>query len=276
PSLISPWMSNGSLPEYITGKDGEERITLMIGVGEGLNHLHSYGIVHGDLKGENVLVSSDGTPCLTDFGLSKILDEHGFTTTAPISGSIRWMAPELLKNEKTTVESDIWAFGMTLLEIVGGRLPYYNRNDPSVIGDLFQSVKPVRPPIGEVSALTNPVWSICELCWDIQPEKRSSITTAISSLRRCLMSAKAIDKEDVSPEISDAGAQQPALGLEPCSGRHTWQKNGPEYRCDRCGLKLRTPNRSPRNPRSVGTLDAWRVMDSWKLNFGLEQDCELS
>ncbi|KIJ26364.1 hypothetical protein M422DRAFT_132475, partial [Sphaerobolus stellatus SS14] len=102
PSLVSPWMSNDSLSDYIAEKDGEH---------EGLNHLHSYGIVHGDLKGENVLVSSDGTPCLADFGLSKSSNEHGFTTTTPISGSIHWMAPELLRNEKTTVESGIWVFG---------------------------------------------------------------------------------------------------------------------------------------------------------------------
>ncbi|KIJ26365.1 hypothetical protein M422DRAFT_55565 [Sphaerobolus stellatus SS14] len=104
-------------------------------------------------------------------------------------------------------------------EIVGERLPYHNQSDPSVIGDLYQNVKPVRPPTSEVSALTDPVWSICELCWDIQSEKRSSIPTTISSLR-CLLLAKAIDKEDVFSKTSNAGAQQPALGLQPCSGSH--------------------------------------------------------
>jgi len=96
----------------------------MIGVGKGLDYLHAHGIIHGDLNGGNVLVSKDGTSCLADFGLSRILNEHGFTTTAQTQGTARWMAPELFRNEKTTIESDIWAFGMTMLEIFRGQRPY--------------------------------------------------------------------------------------------------------------------------------------------------------
>jgi serine/threonine protein kinase len=64
----------------------------------------------------NVLVSNAGDPCLTDFGLARILnDTRGMTTSSEVAGSLRWMSSELIRDEMPRESSDVWAYGMTVL-----------------------------------------------------------------------------------------------------------------------------------------------------------------
>jgi serine/threonine protein kinase len=87
-------------------------------VTSGLAHIHSRGIVHGDLKGCNVLLNSNLEPAVSDFGLSKILDEGRTATSSQGLGSSRWMSPELLGTDETkTFASDVYALGMTITEV---------------------------------------------------------------------------------------------------------------------------------------------------------------
>ncbi|KZV81568.1 kinase-like protein, partial [Exidia glandulosa HHB12029] len=78
-------------------------------------------IVHGDLKGANILVADDGTARLCDFGFAKVLAEvsSSLTSQSTLKGTLRWMAPELIDEEdaRHTVWSDIWAFGCVLYEV---------------------------------------------------------------------------------------------------------------------------------------------------------------
>jgi len=90
-------------------------------VARGLEYLHILEppIVHGDLKGANVLIDDQGLPKLGDFGLAKALegDPTGLTTSTAFQGSIRWLATELLFDKPRSKESDIWAFGYLALEV---------------------------------------------------------------------------------------------------------------------------------------------------------------
>ncbi len=106
------------------------------GIASGLAYLHSRGVIHADLKSvskfvsvflfhfnslsekQNVLISSDGTPLLADFGLSLTMSDSQAMTTTSARGSLRWMAPELFRSDsggkpsKQNKTSDVWAFGM--------------------------------------------------------------------------------------------------------------------------------------------------------------------
>ena len=91
----------------------------MTEIAEGVDYLHGQDIIHGDLKGANIVISCQGgrvRPLLCDFGLSKIVGLKGFTTVA--RGTVPWMAPELLGSKEApcllTWSSDIWAWGMTV------------------------------------------------------------------------------------------------------------------------------------------------------------------
>ncbi|CAE6438097.1 unnamed protein product [Rhizoctonia solani] len=117
--MVSPWMSEGTMPRYLKAKPEANRHNLCIRMCEGLSYLHDNGIVHGDLKGANVLISGDGTPVLTDFGNSTLKDQTlKFTQAAGEDAlTVRWSAPEFIKDSgvsQRTKASDIYALGMTI------------------------------------------------------------------------------------------------------------------------------------------------------------------
>ncbi|KAF8508158.1 kinase-like domain-containing protein, partial [Gautieria morchelliformis] len=176
PSLVAPWMSNGTLNTYLKSRPETVRLKLL-DVAEGLLYLHAQNpaIIHGDLRGNNVLVLDSGRPCLSDFGLSKVLMLKGMSTTADVTGSVRWMSPELLNGdiEIVNTKSDVWAYGMTVLEIVSGHVPYNEvTNDAAVICRITQGHIPSRP---RDPGIADDVWGICQKCWHNEPELRPSM-----------------------------------------------------------------------------------------------------
>ncbi|CAE6414607.1 unnamed protein product [Rhizoctonia solani] len=139
--MVAPWMESGSLPRYLKKAFGADRCKLCTQICEGVAYLHEIGIVHGDLKGENVLISADGVAVISDFGGS-LLRNRSLNIIPLEKGSCltyRWAAPELLlqgemdeidesssttgtrvsqnsaKCPLNTRESDIYALGMTIL-----------------------------------------------------------------------------------------------------------------------------------------------------------------
>ncbi|KAF8502429.1 kinase-like domain-containing protein [Hysterangium stoloniferum] len=182
PALISPWMSQGTVSNYIANHPNANRLPLIRGIINGLVFLHdrSPAIIHGDIRAGNVLVSDEGIPCLTDFGLSRILDDSGMrvvTTSMNVAGSLRWTAPELLSATETRPhvdeKSDIWAFGMTVLEILTGDQPYADtKRDPVVFSIIVNGIIPSRP---DVPGMTDGIWSVCNLCWRKDLEMRPAM-----------------------------------------------------------------------------------------------------
>ncbi|KAF8517253.1 kinase-like domain-containing protein, partial [Hysterangium stoloniferum] len=176
PALISPWMSHGTLLSYIVSNPEINRIPLITGISGALVFLHGHHplIVHGDIRAGNILVSGEGVPCLIDFGLSRFVDDMiRLTTSSNVGGSLRWMAPELLHNGKPNRQSDVWAFGMTILEILTGKLPYYQiKNDPVVIMKITRGKIPPRPELSAAPFLSDHIWDLCEQCWRLDPHER--------------------------------------------------------------------------------------------------------
>ena len=94
-------------------------------VAAGVSYLHQKAIVHGDLKGVNILVTGSGKACLADFGLSNHVDAEMLTWTSESSantgGTVRWQAPELFdpekENSKPTKETDVYAFSCVCYEV---------------------------------------------------------------------------------------------------------------------------------------------------------------
>ncbi|KIJ50956.1 hypothetical protein M422DRAFT_158761, partial [Sphaerobolus stellatus SS14] len=118
PALISPWYENGTADEYLRTKSVEDRMVTISEVASGIEYLHEQGIIHGDLKAANILIDSFCRAKIIDFGLSRIIDHYGFTTSS-FSCSLRWCAPELLRPPAVliNVNTDIYAFGSTACQV---------------------------------------------------------------------------------------------------------------------------------------------------------------
>ncbi|KAF8517273.1 kinase-like protein, partial [Hysterangium stoloniferum] len=142
-------------------------------------HGHTPLIVHGDIRASNILVSDEGVPCLTDFGLSRLVGDitmTGLTTSSNVGGSLHWMAPELLRNVTPNNKSDVWAFGMTILEMVTGKPPYFETtNDPAVILNITGGTIPSRPELSAALFLSDHLWDLCRQCWRLDPQERPLI-----------------------------------------------------------------------------------------------------
>ncbi|QRV83777.1 kinase domain protein [Ceratobasidium sp. AG-Ba] len=117
-AIVCPWMEYGHLRNYLSRRPEANRSQLSTQICEGLVYLHEHGIVHGDLKGDNVLVSNHGVPVLTDFGNATLKDRTLMFsgTTGNNAMTIRWAAPELLRGETGhTTKADVYGLGMTIL-----------------------------------------------------------------------------------------------------------------------------------------------------------------
>ena len=124
-AIASEYVAGGSLADWLARNGGkaqsvEEAIKLVTGVLAGLEHLHSNGLIHRDLKPGNILLQAS-LPRLTDFGLTRVLKPGGHTST--VVGTPAYMAPEAFQG-RYSAASDIWAVGILLHELLVGELPY--------------------------------------------------------------------------------------------------------------------------------------------------------
>ncbi|KAF8317036.1 uncharacterized protein EI90DRAFT_3170803 [Cantharellus anzutake] len=130
-SLVSQWADGGNVTEFLRQNPDADRLGIVRGVCRGLAHLHSCGVVHGDIKPENVVVSSSTQtgpkPKLCDFRLSSVVDDFTTRAKAPSTmGTIRYTSPELMDGTVTGRDenSDVWAFGCTAAQILTSQVPY--------------------------------------------------------------------------------------------------------------------------------------------------------
>ncbi|KAG5232815.1 G-type lectin S-receptor serine/threonine-protein kinase [Salix suchowensis] len=124
--LVYELMSNGSLANLLFGKGSERpnwvlRAEMVLEIARGLLYLHDEcetRIIHCDIKPENVLVDNNFTAKLADFGLSKLLNKDQTRTDTNIRGTMGYLAPEWIRNERVTSKVDVYSFGVMLLEII--------------------------------------------------------------------------------------------------------------------------------------------------------------
>ena len=136
PTLIMEWMALGSLGELLHNESmvltGETLLPMLQDIAQGLRFLHSANpkIVHGDIKSNNILVDARFHAKVSDFGLSS----KGGVKSTEAAGTPFWMAPELLRKETgNTTASDVYAFGITISEILSRRDPFHGEKHLEVL-----------------------------------------------------------------------------------------------------------------------------------------------
>jgi len=198
PSLVSEWVVNGSLREYMPEMNKADSLKMMLGIARGLAYIHNMNAIHSDVKSDNILVSSDRQALLTDFGISRMDALSAGYTTASIRGSVRWQAYEFfdLKNDGSlspshTFKTDVWAFGMTVYELLTHQLPYYHIHDNTqVILHISRGRLPKEPSFSSNpndAKIERYMWSLCGRSWEKDPNLRptmKSLENDIQSARR--------------------------------------------------------------------------------------------
>lgn len=106
----------------------DEAVNIMKQLVSATANAHKMGIIHRDIKSQNVLVKDDGTVKLSDFGIAYTSDAAGLTQTKTVMGSVHYLAPELAKGQLCTPQSDIYSLGIVFYELLTGDVPYHGDN----------------------------------------------------------------------------------------------------------------------------------------------------
>ena len=109
-----------------------EAIAIAVQVLDGLEYAHAHGLVHRDIKPQNILVTREGVAKLADFGIAKAMDNSSATQTAVILGSAHYFSPEQAQGERVSPQSDIYSVGVVLYEMCTGSVPFDGSNLLSV------------------------------------------------------------------------------------------------------------------------------------------------
>jgi len=97
-----------------------------------LDYAHRKGLIHRDVKPQNVLLGDDGRPRLTDFGIAEALASSGLTRTGAVMGSVHYIAPEVVRGRKAVPQSDVYSLGTVLYEMATGRVPFEGETDLAI------------------------------------------------------------------------------------------------------------------------------------------------
>jgi serine/threonine protein kinase len=173
PRLVSVFYERRTLKDNLVHiQSDHQRLKLLRQFFSGLAYLHRHNVIHGDLKPTNVLLDDSFNAVLTDFGLSRVLEASGFTTTnIRAVGTFRYMARELMDPTYPsttaplpTVQSDIWSAGMTGLEILSGNVPYADKRGD---GELIYCICQQRgiPNRALYPRVRSGTWSMLASCW---------------------------------------------------------------------------------------------------------------
>ncbi|KXN85808.1 hypothetical protein AN958_10815 [Leucoagaricus sp. SymC.cos] len=219
PCLVSPFMKNGNLKTHAARLPQKSRLPLISDVVSGLQYLHDLGVVHGDLKGENILISDEGRGLITDFGTSHI-NTASAATGSLSSTTLRFSAPEtVLGNKKPTKEFDIWSLGCVFYAILSRKPPFYQyKMEVQIIAALTRKEVPKRPGLSDdddaekdefdwdddikqdYDAIDDQAWSLIVKCCAPEPEDRPDI----ARVRELVVDLKIRDDRPVSKNVPGA------------------------------------------------------------------------
>ncbi len=190
--LVTEFVDGGTLKAWARERKRtwREIVELLTGVADGLAVAHAAGILHRDIKPDNILVSKSGYAKLADFGLAKLAEgtdndltltlTEGRTRPGVVIGTIPYMSPEQAAGKPVDSRSDIFSFGVVLYELLGGRRPFVGKTDLQVLQAILHAAP---EPLGEEVPL--PLRMAVEKALEKDPEARhQSMRDLVVDLKR--------------------------------------------------------------------------------------------
>ena len=184
--IVMEYVDGITLKEYLKQRGGaltwKETVHFATQVLSALQHAHSKGIIHRDVKPQNIMLLADGSIKMMDFGIARFSRAQSQTVSDKAIGSVHYISPEQAKGERTDARTDIYSVGVMLYEMLSGRLPF--DGDGAVSIAIMQiSEKP--KPLAEIAPKPRPVCArLPKRQWKKTP------TSAIRVPRKCWMPSR--------------------------------------------------------------------------------------
>ncbi|XP_016423671.1 ephrin type-B receptor 4-like [Sinocyclocheilus rhinocerous] len=204
--ILTEFMENGALDSFLRLNDGQftpiQLVGMLRGIASGMKYLSEMSYVHRDLAARNILVNSNLVCKVSDFGLSRFLQENSSdpTYTSSLGGKIpiRWTAPEAIAFRKFTSASDVWSYGIVMWEVMSfGERPYWDMSNQDVINAIEQDYRLPPPP-----DCPTHLHQLMLDCWQKERTARprfSNIVSALDKLIRNPASLKITAQEGAGP-----------------------------------------------------------------------------
>ena len=191
--MVMEYINGISLEDLIKAKGQlsvHQSKTIFTQIIQGLSHAHEQGIVHRDIKSSNVMINERGITKLMDFGIAVSSGNERYTKTGNILGTLEYISPEIIKGEQPSVQSDIYALGILLYEMVSGRTPFQGTNEYAMINAHINQ----KPP--ELShEIPSSLKKVIKKCLAKSIEKR------YKNLNEVLSALKEVQDEDAQPAV---------------------------------------------------------------------------
>ncbi|XP_051894994.1 ephrin type-A receptor 8 isoform X2 [Pristis pectinata] len=192
--IVTDYMENGSLDSFLRRHDGQftviQLVGMLRGIAAGMKYLSDLGYIHRDLAARNILVNSNLVCKVSDFGLSRILEDDpdaAYTTTVVFHTEggkipIRWTAPEAITYRKFSSASDVWSYGVVMWEVTSyGERPYWNMTNRDVIKSVEEGYR-LPAPMGCPAALHQLMLD----CWQKDRNERPKFIQIVSVLDKLI------------------------------------------------------------------------------------------
>ena len=212
PYIVMEYLPSGTLKSKLRGKPmpWQEAARLLIPIGRALDFAHRQGMIHRDVKPSNILITADGEPMLTDFGIAKMLDLEetmDLTGTNAAVGTPEYMAPEQATSKSVDARADIYALGVVFYEMVTGRKPYTADTPMAVI--IKQASEPLPRPRTFVPDLPQTVENVLLKALAKKPEDRyQNMAEMVVALENLLTGAV---RKGITGNLPRQGGKAPVL-----------------------------------------------------------------
>uniref|UniRef100_A0A674P8X5 Ephrin type-B receptor 3 n=1 Tax=Takifugu rubripes TaxID=31033 RepID=A0A674P8X5_TAKRU len=211
--IVTEFMENGALDSFLRLNDGQftviQLVGMLRGIAAGMKYLSDMNYVHRDLAARNILVNSNLVCKVSDFGLSRFLEDDPSdpTYTSTLGGKIpiRWTAPEAIAYRKFTSASDVWSYGIVMWEVMSyGERPYWDMSNQDVINAVEQDYR-LPPPMDCPTALHQLMLD----CWVKERNLRPKFTQIVATLDKLIRNAASL--KVVTNSTQSTGVSQPLL-----------------------------------------------------------------
>ncbi len=181
--IAMEFVDGGILRNRIPFTKTDEAIIIAIQIGEALAEAHSKGIVHRDIKADNVMLTAKAQVKVMDFGLAKLKGSLKLTRSSSTVGTLAYMAPEQIQGGEVDLRSDLFAFGVLLFEMLTGKLPFRGEHEAAMMYSILnEEPENIRKYISDISTECE---RILEKSLEKNPEERyQSAVEMVADLKR--------------------------------------------------------------------------------------------